>query len=140
LHIVKEGCKLMIMMFNTTFNSILVTLWQSLLLVKEACMPMYNLPDVYSTTSTVPSTANLHVVAACSMWLSVNTGSQSWWYWVDSVDIVFVGCCEWPMHLSFDCLLLLRELPLWILDNYHVNKCNMNDRRMKISTIKTSFC
>jgi hypothetical protein len=29
-------------------------------------MPMYNLPDVYSTTSTVPSTANLQVVAACS--------------------------------------------------------------------------
>jgi hypothetical protein len=24
-------------------------------------MPMYNLPDVYSTTSTVPSTANLQV-------------------------------------------------------------------------------
>jgi hypothetical protein len=42
------------------------------------CMPMYNLPDVYSTTSTVPSTANLQVVAACSVWLSVNTGSQSW--------------------------------------------------------------
>ena len=41
-------------------------------------MPMYNLPDVYSTTSTVPSTANLQVVAACSVWLSVNTGSQSW--------------------------------------------------------------
>jgi hypothetical protein len=40
-------------------------------------MPMYNLPDVYSTTSTVPSTANLQVVAACSVWLSVNTGSQS---------------------------------------------------------------
>jgi hypothetical protein len=39
-------------------------------------MPMYNLPDVYSTTNTVPSTANLQV----------------------------------------------------------------NDRRMKISTIKTSFC
>jgi hypothetical protein len=35
---------------------------------------MYNLPDVYSTTSTVPSTANLQVVAACSVWLSVNTG------------------------------------------------------------------
>jgi hypothetical protein len=35
-------------------------------------MPMYNLPDVYSTTSTVPSTANLQVVAACSVWLSVN--------------------------------------------------------------------
>jgi hypothetical protein len=34
----------------------------------------------------------------------------------------------------------LRELPLWILDNHHVNKCNMNDRRMKISTIKTRFC
>ena len=59
-------------------------------------MPMYNLPDVYSTTSTVPSAANLQVVAACSMWLSVNTGSQFWGYWVDSVDIVFVGCCEWP--------------------------------------------
>jgi hypothetical protein len=29
-------------------------------------------------TSTVPSTANLQVVAACSVWLSVNTGSQSW--------------------------------------------------------------
>jgi hypothetical protein len=81
----------MIMMFNTTFNSILATLWRSLLLVKEAIgpgenhdlsyMPMYNLPDVYSTTtSTVPSTANLQVVAACSVWLSVNTGSQSWWY------------------------------------------------------------
>jgi hypothetical protein len=39
-------------------------------------MPMYNLPDVYSTTSTVPSTENLQVVAACSVWLSVNTGSQ----------------------------------------------------------------
>jgi hypothetical protein len=39
------------------------------------------LPDVYSTTSTVPSTANLQVVAACSVWLSVNTGSQSWGYW-----------------------------------------------------------
>jgi hypothetical protein len=37
-------------------------------------MPMYNLPDVYSTTSTVPSTANLQVVAACSVLLSVNTG------------------------------------------------------------------
>jgi hypothetical protein len=59
---------------------------------------MYNLPDVYSTTtSTVPSTANLQVVAACSVWLSVNTGSQSWGYWVDSVDIVFVGCCVWPL-------------------------------------------
>jgi hypothetical protein len=77
-------------MFNTTFNSILVTLWRPLLLVKEAigpgenhdtkCMPMYNLPDVYSTTSTVPSIANLQVVAACSVWLSVNTGSQSWGY------------------------------------------------------------
>jgi hypothetical protein len=44
------------------------------------CMPMYNLPDVYSTTSTVPSTANLQVVAACSVWLFVNTGSQSWGY------------------------------------------------------------
>ena len=43
-------------------------------------MPMYNLPDVYSTTSTVPSTANLQVVAACCVWLSVNTGSQSWGY------------------------------------------------------------
>ena len=43
-------------------------------------MPMYNLPDVYSTTSTVPSTANLQVVAACSVWLSLNTGSQSWGY------------------------------------------------------------
>jgi hypothetical protein len=39
-------------------------------------MSMYNLPDVYSTTSTVPSTANLQVVAACSVWLSVNTGSH----------------------------------------------------------------
>ena len=45
------------------------------------CMPVYNLPDVYSTTSsTVLSTANLQVVAACSMWFSVNTGSQSWGY------------------------------------------------------------
>lgn len=47
-------------------------------------MPMYNLRllrDVYSTTtSTVPSTANLQVVAAYSMWLSVNTGLQSWGY------------------------------------------------------------
>jgi hypothetical protein len=43
---------------------------------------------VFYTTSTVPSTANLQVVAACSVWLSVNTGSQSWGYWVDSVDIV----------------------------------------------------
>jgi hypothetical protein len=53
---------------------------------------MYNLPDVYSTTSTVPSTSNLQVVATCSVWLSVNTGSQSWGYCVDSVVIVFVGC------------------------------------------------
>ena len=30
------------MMFNTTFNSILVTLWQSLLLVKEAIGPGEN--------------------------------------------------------------------------------------------------
>jgi hypothetical protein len=43
-------------------------------------MPMYNLPDVYSTISTVPSTSNVQVVAACSVWLSVNTGSPSWWY------------------------------------------------------------
>jgi hypothetical protein len=35
-------------------------------------MPMYNLPDVYSTTSTVPSSGNLQVVAAWSVWLSVN--------------------------------------------------------------------
>jgi hypothetical protein len=47
-------------------------------ILQEKCIPMYNLPDVYSTTSTVPSTANLQVVAACSMWFSVNTGSQSW--------------------------------------------------------------
>ena len=34
----------------------------------NACQcTLYNLPDVYSTTSTVPSTANLQVVAACSM-------------------------------------------------------------------------
>ena len=40
---------------------------------------MYNVPDVYSTTtSTVSSSANVQVVAACSVWLSVNTGSQSW--------------------------------------------------------------
>jgi hypothetical protein len=45
-------------------------------------MPMYNLPDVYSiTTSTVPSTANVQVDAACSVWLSVNTGSQSTCDW-----------------------------------------------------------
>jgi hypothetical protein len=43
-------------------------------------MPMYNLPDVYSTTITVPSTTNVQVVTACSVWLSVNTGSQSWGY------------------------------------------------------------
>jgi hypothetical protein len=30
------------MMFNTTFNSILVTLWRSLLLVKEAVGPGEN--------------------------------------------------------------------------------------------------
>ena len=30
------------MMFNTTFNSILVTLWRSLLLVKEAIGPGEN--------------------------------------------------------------------------------------------------
>ena len=66
------------------------------------CMPVYNLPDVYSTTSsTVLSTANLQVVAACSMWFSVNTGSQSWGYWVDSVDIVFVGCCVWPPLVGY---------------------------------------
>jgi hypothetical protein len=49
-------------------------------------MPMYNLPDVYSKTSTVPSTANLQVVAACSVWLSVNTGSQSWGYFETNIS------------------------------------------------------
>jgi hypothetical protein len=45
-------------------------------------MPMYNLPDVYSiTTSTVPSTTNVQVDAACSVWLSVNTGPQSTCDW-----------------------------------------------------------
>ena len=75
---------------------------------------MYNLPDVYSTTSTVPSTANLQVVAACSMWLSVNIGSQSWWYWVDSVDIVFVGCCEWPPLVECYNLHILRDFACWL--------------------------
>ena len=41
-------------------------------------MPMYNLPDVFSiATGTIPSIANVQVDAACSVWLSVNTGSQS---------------------------------------------------------------
>jgi hypothetical protein len=30
------------------------------------------------------------IIVACSVWLSVNTGSQSWGYWVDSVDIVIL--------------------------------------------------
>jgi hypothetical protein len=40
---------------------------------------------------------------------AVNTGSQSWWYWVDSVDIVFVGCCEWPPLVEWYNLHILRD-------------------------------
>ena len=79
-------------------------------------MPMYNLPDVYSTTSTVPCTANLQVVAAWSVWLSVNTGSQSWGYWVDYVDIVFVGCCVWPPLVEWYIRMSMDSLKSWLAD------------------------
>ena len=76
---------------------------------------MYNLPDVYSTTtSTVPSTANLQVVAACSVW-------------VDSVDIVFVGCCV------CSCRMVQSTHTSW----FYVLVEGSGDIRMSIDTLKS---
>jgi hypothetical protein len=66
-----------------------------------------------STQNHEVSTANLQVVAACSMWLSVNTGSQSCWYWVDSVDIVFVGCCEYEFLIT---IMLINAI--WMIEEW----------------------